>query len=217
MKKPLLFASIFLLTWSCFSQTIDNITVIPSNPTESDDITLLVDLTFFSGACDDHTQSFSIMDTAIGAYALHCIGSLTVICNYTDTFHVGQLNAGIYTFQFQLDEGQAPSPCTPGIIPGPNASLTFEVSGGTPVEDPSSNNLISVFPNPADDNVHIMLYDGVSEEAIISLSSMDGKLILDTPANKEILIQTAFLSDGIYVLELRTGSTCERKLLVVQH
>jgi len=81
---------------------------------------------------------------------------LTVICNYTDTFSFSMLPGGMYTVNFQLDEGFGGPPCTPGIVPGPTMSTTFTVSTPTSAADTELfDNSFVVYPNPAVNQITI--------------------------------------------------------------
>lgn len=221
MKKLVLLSFLLtaLATLNSSSQSIDGFTIVPQNPTDNDSITIYVDLTFGSGSCDGHTQSFSITGQSIGAYALHCVGILTVICETTDTFSVGKLVAGTYQFTFQLDEGQAPAPCTPGIIPGPSDSFTFEVAAGTAIADPVvSGSSFYISPNPASDYLVIETTADLRLKHEVVFYSLDGKkLFSEVLTNQKTFVQTDLLDNGIYFAEINTGGFKERKPFVLQH
>jgi len=82
----------------------------------------------------------------ITATSLHCLGMLAYICNDSDIFVIPPQPAGPYTFIFQVDAGQAPVPCTPGIVPGPVDSVTFHVTdaSGIPTPAPGAEELLLV-------------------------------------------------------------------------
>ncbi len=155
MKKTLLFALLF--NSSCiFGQTIQSITTLPASPTETDSVYMLAHCVFTSASCDQHTDGFSITGNTIDAWALNCLGMLTTICYYTDTFSLGLLTAGNYIFNFQLDEGYGQTICTPGIVAGPDSSYSFTVSPNTFTdENVSEKNIFSVHPNPISDYLQI--------------------------------------------------------------
>ena len=221
MKKllPLSFLLITFVTLIAPAQSIDAFTMVPLNPTDNDSITIYVDLTFSSGSCEGHTQSYSINGQSISAYALHCIGALTVICQTTDTFSIGKLTAGTYQFTFQLDEGQAPVPCTPGIIPGPSDSLTFDVAIGTAITNPYiSGNHFSIYPNPAGDYAVIETARDLQPVNELAVYSLDEKRIFSQSlTNQKTFIQTTFFINGIYYAEISTNGFKQRRLFVVQH
>jgi hypothetical protein len=186
MKK---FYYLLLLVCQCIvvtnasGQWINGITVIPANPTTTDSVTILVDCMFPSGNCDDHTQYVSVTGTDITAGALHCLGVLSVICNYTDTFNIGILPAGGYTFHFQLDAGGLPSPCTPGIVAGPNDSMVFVVSPAVGTGETISQDNVQITPNPFNDVFTIEGLTSASFPAIAEFYSVEGKLLLRKKIN----------------------------------
>lgn len=131
MKKIILTSILLFGVIVTNAQWINSISVFPANPTTSDQIKVLVNINFSSGSCDAHTQSHSNSGNTIYATALHCLGPLTFICNHTDTFTIGTLAQGNYNFIFNVNEGFGPSPCSPGIVPGPTDTFNFFVSNPT--------------------------------------------------------------------------------------
>lgn len=79
---------------------------------------------------------------------MHCLGVATAICNTTDTFQIGQLAAGTYTFNFTLSSGFGPSGCSPGFVPDDNDQLQFTVSPSVGISDRSGTDL-AIYPNPS--------------------------------------------------------------------
>ncbi|HLG34684.1 MAG TPA: T9SS type A sorting domain-containing protein [Bacteroidia bacterium] len=199
MKKILLFLLIFIFS-GARAQWINSLTVSPANPTTDDLIYVFADCDFTAGSCDQHTQGFSIAGNNIGAWALHCVGMLTVICPYTDTFALGTLPAGIYTFTFQLDQGSLPSPCTPGIVPGPSASFSFTVTFPTSVQQHSVDGMFSFFPNPAEEKITII--NKTHEQMPLKIFDVAGKIIMEkilSAGSDELYVRD--LKPGIYFLE----------------
>jgi len=200
MKKQVLLIAL-LLTFSAqfvSSQWINSITYSPANPTPADTIRFFVDLSFSSGSCDEHTKMHQLNGNIVEAYALHCLGMLTVICNYTDTFVVEPLPAGAYRFRFHVDVGGLPSPCTPGINPGPTDSTSFTVTPVTAV--PHLNffdNTIRLFPVPASEFIRFSNSSG--NGVILRLFSVTGKLIIERKFNSvEDEIDISQLGEGMY-------------------
>ena len=186
------------------SQWIQSLTVLPANPTPNDTITLLAELSFPAGSCDNHTQSVSIVGNNIYANALHCLGVLTIICDYTDTFKVAPLQAGNYTFHFHVDAGALPAPCTPGINPGPSVSVTFVVSPTVGISDPDKLSNAVIYPNPAGDQFNIM---GISESqypVTVELFTTTGARISELVLNDLFLpVETAEIASGTYMVKIK--------------
>lgn len=216
MKKKLLF--LFLLSaFQIQAQVINNVYSVPANPTTADSVYILADCQFGNASCNAHTQGQSFLSSNhIGAYALHCLGMLTVICNYTDTFSLGLLPAGNYTFDFQLDEGFGGPPCTPGIAPGPSQTYNFTVSVPTSVNE-IGNEDFKIYPNPASRELRIK-NAGLRIEKISIYNSLGGKLFSQQLAanNQEQIVDVSTLSPGIYIVELKAGDKLSRKIFSVQ-
>lgn len=217
MKKNLLFLFLLIGTQTQ-AQQILNIYSVPANPTTADSVYILVDCQFTSGGCAPYIQNhYFITSTDIGASALHCLGPLAFICNYTDTFSLGMLAAGNYTFTFQLDEGHGGPPCTPGIVPGPNDSYNFTVSVPTSVEEIQENTFV-IYPNPSATQIEIQnpkseiqnieIYDAVGE-----------KLFSQQPATgsqERFVINVSDYPVGIYFVQITSGDRTFGKMFSVQ-
>ncbi len=203
MKKIPLFLLIFIFS-GAQAQWIDSINVSPANPTTSDSVFVYTDFSFGSGSCDQHTQGFNIAGNNIGAWALHCVGGFTFICSYTDTFSLGTLPAGTYSFTFQLEAGGLPSPCTPGIVSGPSATFTFTVSTTISVNEHSADGMFSFFPNPAGDKITII--NKTQGQTLVRIFDVAGKIILEknlSAGSSEVYVDE--LKPGIYFLENRNA------------
>ena len=197
------------------AQWINSITLVPSNPTTTSQIKVLAALSFSSGSCDDHTQSNFISGTTIYASALHCLGPLSFICNYTDTFTLGQLAAGNYRFLLNVNEGASPSPCTPGIVPGPSDSLHFTVSALTILDELKANET-KVNYNSFQKTIDLNLTDnhfGLSIQVI----SADGRLLQSVwRSEKNISLDAASLKPGLYLIRVIQNSTLVSKKVLIE-
>ena len=181
---------LFVLLACCLSipaqsQWINSLTISPSNPTTTDIITIYAECQFPSGGCSDYTSTLSVNGTDIFASALHCLGPLSFICSYTDTLTINPLPAGIYTFHFQLDAGAGPSPCTPGIFPGPNDSLIFVVSPAVGFSEFISQDEIYVYPNPIQDIFQLRGAEKFKYPLFVQIFSPEGKLVTSTTIQDE--------------------------------
>jgi hypothetical protein len=217
MKKNLLL--IFLLIGSQIqAQTILNIYSVPANPTTADSVTIFADCQFNSGTCNQHTQGHGFMTaTDIGAWALHCLGALTVICTHTDTFPLGILPAGNYNFTFTLDEGFGGPPCTPGIVPGPNDTYSFTVSLPTSMEE-QDENAFTMYPNPANSELRIQNAE-LRIKGIDIYSAFGKKLSSQQPtasSQEQVVIDVSAFPTGIYFVQLKTADKSFGKMFSVQ-
>lgn len=204
MKKQLLLILTMLVSASASAQWINGITMQPANPTTNDPITFYADLSFPSGSCDQHTQGWMQNGNTVDAYALHCLGSLTFICDYVDTFSIGTMAAGIYTFRFHVDAGALPSPCTPGIIGGPTDSISFVVTPITGLQEITFENFdIKISPNPVSDILTI----NSNEEVMLALMDLNGKEVLKHQITRgKNTIDVSTFATGVYMVSLRNAS-----------
>lgn len=124
------------------AQVIQSLNVLPANPTTTDTLYLYANIDFPSGGCSDKAQNIFVSSPYIFGAALHCLGVATFICNETDTFQLAPLAAGTYTFIFTVEAGMGPSPCTPGIVPGPVDSITIVVTNATGIGEVKTKNQI---------------------------------------------------------------------------
>lgn len=197
MKAIFTLAAIALLANSCFSQngTIIGFSINPTNPTPTDDIEIYVDLSFFSGGCELDNSNFGINGDIIVANAHHCVGLLAVICPNTDTFQIGQLPVGTYTFDFTLTSGAGFPSCSPGIVPDDNDQFQFTVSSTVGIIE-EQNRKLDFYPNPSEGFIQF----SQPTESVIRVNNIQGQSVYSIPANSKTF-NIEFLPSGIYFLE----------------
>lgn len=213
MKKIILFLSAFMIHAALSAQWINSISMQPLNPSAADTIRFYVNLSFPSGNCDEHTQYHFVAPPYVEAYALHCLGMLTFICNHTDTFEVNPLPDGNYTFRFSVDAGTLPSPCVPGGNPGPVDSLFFQVGPFT---------MVSEFTG-IDWNVQLadgeMIIENRSEAMLaFSLVTLSGSEVLSGKATPGITTASIrSLPYGVYFIKAeKNGTQVTRKIIYLK-
>ncbi len=215
MKKQILFFYFLLLFITSKAQFINGFTIIPANPTSNDSVKILVQMSFPSGDCSDHQQFYSANGNNLVGSAIHCLGPLTVICNYTDTFSVGQLAAGSYKFMFNVNSGGGPSPCTPGIVPGPTDSVSFVVSQAASINELLDEN-ISINYNPLQKKISLSFNNPIVKGKV-GLYTITGQILqselLSFPSQN---LDVAKLEAGIYILEISGNKGKLAKRIVLQ-
>ncbi len=77
---------------------------------------------------------------------------------------------------------------------------------------------ITVYPNPANNKITISNNKEIPEEAIISISQINGQLVMQDKFQNQKLIEldVSNLSNGIYLLKIETQEGMEVKKLVIQ-
>lgn len=189
--------------------TITGFTVDPVNPSNTDTIYVYADLSFTSGGCAVDNQSFSVNGFTIQANAHHCIGGLTYICNTVDTFKINPLPDGTYNFNLSLTSGAAPGPCTPGIVPDDDSTVTFSV-GGSGFEDEAAAP-ISIYPNPVQSELHLA---AVADGTPYQLTAVTGQVVQSGVVNNNVITHLEGLPSGIYFLKIETsGGLLVRQLV----
>ena len=176
--------------------TIVSLSVNPPNPTEGDEVEVYADVSFTSGGCDVDFIAYPISGTTINATAHHCIGLLTVICNTTDTFELGQLPAGNYTFDLTLTSGAGSPNCSPGIVADDNNQFQFTVSPTVGIDEFKELDGFA-YPNPLVDVLN--LKRPLANTAIITDAS--GKQVAEVPSGNR-QVDLSHLPNGIYVLHI---------------
>lgn len=201
MKKNYFLLILFLVSTSfAQAQYILSMQVTPANPTVNDSVTIIAECAFPSGDCYDKTTGFSVVGNHIYANALHCLGLATFICTEPDTFIIPPLTAGTYWFHFNLDAGIAPSPCTPGIVPGAIDSIEFTVTQTTSIPD-HQQVAIGIFPNPSNNLITI---DGAGKMQI-QIVETSGRLVMEFPnTTGGQQLDLSPLAAGTYVIRVVT-------------
>lgn len=214
MKKFILTSLIALFSIGITAQVTTNISVQPANPTNLSPIMILTDMYFPSGGCGEHTQFFTFSGNTIYASALHCLGPLTFICNYTDTFSIGTIAPGNYSFIFNLNSGAGTIPCSPGIVPGPTDTLNFVVSTATAISDYTSQQPKLTY-NSTLKTLQLSGFDQI-RSGKLSMYSSEGKLMLiEKPASGTAQIVLSGLQAGLYVAKLEwDGNVIHKKIIV---
>ena len=200
------FVPIFTLLYFCSLQAfaqggmITSFSIQPVNPTEGDEIEIYADVSFPSGGCDLDFIAYPISGTTINATAHHCIGMLTVICNTTDTFELGQLPAGSYTFDLTLTSGAGGPGCSPGFIPDDNDQFQFTVSPAVGIEEFELLKEL-IYPNPFYDR--ILLKKPLTSEAIIT--DINGRIVkVVEPGIQSIDVEA--LQPAVYIFRYRNAT-----------
>ena len=203
-----------LFCHNSMAQTIQQLTIYPSNPTVNDTIFLLADLQFNSTSCGLDYKSFSLNGNAIAANAQHCVGIAQAICNITDTFIIGKISSGKYHFGLQLTHGGAPAPCTPGFAVSDYDTLSFVVRAVTEIKK-NKLQAFKIFPNPVDDK---LTFSSVAKQFIqeIKIFSISGELVITENLVWDKL-DVSNLPAGVYFISILHARGLEIQKFVVQH
>lgn len=156
------------------AQWIISLNVFPPNPTVNDNVMVVAECQFPSGGCDDKTLNASSSGPEHFLSAMHCVGMAAFICTSMDTFYLGNLAAGTHQAFFNLNMGAGPSPCTPGIVPGPTDSISFTVTTATGISEVNAQEL-RLLPNPGKSGCRIE-FSGKST-TLVEITDMSGRVV----------------------------------------
>lgn len=211
-----LFCSFFFFILQTNAQNILQLRTDPAQPTTNTPVKLIADCEFFSGGCKDKTLTFNQVGNKFETNAMHCLGILSVLCYDADTFNIGFLPAGNYRFLFHLETGTGPSPCTPGIVPGPDDSIDFVVTVASGLSD-KENKAFSFQPNPADDHVNLR-FAAISKDRFILIQNLSGETMFRSEAKgTELSIGLSEFSSGIYFIEVYENGNCTGREKLVKN
>jgi len=100
------------------------------------------------------------------------------------------------------------------IINRVNITVVNNPSG---IDDISLADLIDVYPNPAQETVHINLDRFVPEVKAITLFNIQGQTIRQVSLSNHIDLSVSDLSSGVYFIRLDSGAGTFTKKIVVKH
>lgn len=219
----LLFALTLTVGLTNAQSSIVSLTVSPVNPNVNDTIYVSADLQFPSSGCVLDIKAHSLIGNTISASTMHCLGGLTAICNITDTFKINPLPAGTYTFNLTLSSGYGGPPCSPGIVPDDNDTVSFFVSYSVDNKEIQKQS-IEVFPNPANQllNIRQHLESNHNKITSIKLTDLLGKEYYlnnkETLFNSKLItLNVETLPNGIYILEIEGEQKFQYFKLMIQH
>ncbi len=200
---------LLLLSQSLYSQSILQLRTLPANPSMTDSVVVLADLEFRSTGCQLDQKNLTVSGNTISATAHHCVGLAAAICYVTDTFRLGRLNSGSYTFTLALSRSGGSVPCAPSLTVNDRDTLNFTVQSALGLKN-YEQRVYSVYPNPVSDYLSVSKSFGLKAERIIIRSQL-GSVVLETEQTTEP-IAVSGLSSGIYYLEIihKSGRTVEK-------
>ena len=88
---------------------IDSLKIIPENPTTLDEVKLVAFTFHFQQSCHVISSEEFIYDDSIKVSALHNLGPLPNLCNRSDTFNLGNLEAGTYILRHCISHSISPN------------------------------------------------------------------------------------------------------------
>lgn len=117
---------------------------------------------------------------------------------------IGVTEPGIYTLELS-------SSC--GVLY--DTIVVYQTIG---IDSPNEEGAVFVYPNPADEMVYLSVNGNVNEEMLVSLYSMEGRLILQTTEMGNPIIELSIrdLPSGIYLLSIQQSKHNQTLKLIIE-
>ena len=214
---------VFISSLSSYSNGIDSLKIIPSNPTNIDSIKLISYCTF-SGNVQYDTSVISNNDSLVYVYSYYTelfpyIDSQTT---RVDTISIGKLDAGVYKIiQYTHLRIQNPDTITYtnyNVID--SDTIEFIILYVESVN--CNNNIIIVFPNPAGETVNIIYkLPENTQNAVLDIFNIIGDKIINYKINDKqgtFILDTSDLPDGLYFYTIKVNNNiiARNKIIIVK-
>lgn len=186
---------------------IQNMTIVPSYPTNQDSVLLIVEATFTSGPCNQVVLYPTIIGNFISIQAGHNLGPLAYICTSVDTIQLGLLPPGTYNLQYNITAGGSQV----------SDSLMFIVSAtpGIPEEDLFD---VSYYFNPSTDQIFIESKSNKIES--VQLYDINSRLIknfISLDNGNRIQLDANDLPNGHYLICMRIENRWVSRKIIIHH
>jgi hypothetical protein len=100
----------------------------------------------------------------------------------------------------QWNDGNTDNPRTITVTQDTAFAATFDIANAIKDREAST---ISVYPNPATDNIHISLQENVYQ-AVFTLYDMQGKVLIRKEISSQDIVSVSNLAAGIYIYNVTT-------------
>ncbi|NUN99084.1 MAG: T9SS type A sorting domain-containing protein [Saprospiraceae bacterium] len=200
------FLLFILLKGALMAQTVNQISIIPTNPTASDTIFIISDLSYRGNCPFGLVYSYTdVTDSLIQIFPTYCGYWDTTLCNSVDTFKIGPFPNGDYHIRIQYHQGSiCPISNFDATIYQVDTSLT--VSNTTSVlPDINLRFLLRIYPNPA--KTQLTIYSdhfNESHEYHLRITNLLGREIFQSSISQtELTINTTdWKEKGIYFVSI---------------
>lgn len=203
MKTATVLLLIFMISTDIYAQGVNQITIIPANPTATDTIYVISDLTYF-GNCTFglvHHSAY-LAGSNILIIPTYCGYFDTTLCNSVDTFRVGPYPAGNYAITIDYHQGSI-CPVSGFDATIFQADTTLLITTVTGLNFNSDKTGLDIFPNPASEYVTIRM-DQQLVNRRIKIKDLLNRVLMEVKLeNEDTKIDlTALKRKGIYLIEV---------------
>ena len=185
------------------SQVINQLTITPANPTASDTITVIWDLTYTGNCAFGMVSVYSFVnDSTITIAPTYCGYFDTTVCNSIDTFKIEPVGQGNYTIQMEFHQGSiCPLSGFDALIAQLDTNIVVTPLSGLP--ENHHHTTLTITPNPANDHLTI---DGLAANSKIQICDSTGKIVIEEMTrSKNNVLDISKLRDGVYFLKTENG------------
>ncbi len=198
--KIALLVVIALVSSNSFGQGLNQMTILPINPTSADTIRIVSDLSY-TGNCEEGLVHLLVQESngVIQIFPLYCGYFDTTICHSIDTFLVEPLMEGNYQIEIEYHQGSVcPISGFDAIIATLDTTLT--VGQTNDIFSLGTSDKFSIYPNPSSDFIHFNIN---SRERLkrIQLLNIDGTEVKNILMEEWIDLRS--LPAAIYVLKVQ--------------
>lgn len=127
--------------------------------------------------------------------------------------------SGTLDYKKQKDENDYLYPNFYLVPPAGGAFIGIPLLINSIGNNKASQQKLNIYPNPATQNIRVIIPEGIDKEASLMINDFSGRLVLTsklTPGNTEILVTVAGLSKGSYLVKLITKQSIYYQKLVIQ-
>ena len=209
MKKFLLFAT-SLFSINIQAQVVNQVTIIPSNPTSADTISVISNFSY-NGDCTYGLVGYfyHLQDSTIHILPTYCGYGAPTLCTSTDTFKLETYPSGIYNINIEFHQGSiCPFSGFDATIAQFDTTLNITTTSGLGSQNNTKSDVF-LFPNPTYDGV--MVHIEKNNLKSISLYNSLGTLIDEFYSTT---FSMAYLPNGIYWTIIKTNSGQSSKKIV---
>lgn len=218
MKNVILILTIvtaFITT--TIGQTVNQITIIPSNPTPTDTIYVISDFSFYGNCSYGLVNSnTNLVGSIIYITPQYCGYGDTTLCNSIDTFKIEPLPNANYTISIDYHQS---SVCPIGSFDDIIAQFDTSLVVGFALIICYPGQYFNIFPNPA---INYIIIDFENYTTIagyqLRITNLIGQNVFQSQLNqKQFYIDISAWNDkGIYFVEIFNDEKIYSKKIVVQ-
>jgi len=212
VKKIFAITTLFISAFTICTlnaQVLNQLEVVPSNPTESDTIYIISDFSYNGNCTFGLVDTYvSLMGSTILVMPLYCGYWDTTLCHSIDTFKVGPYPAGTYTLNMEYHQGSiCPYSGFDATIYQLDIAVFINITTHAATSLTNSYFSVSVFPNPSRDFISIQFPNPEKEMLTITVYNALGQVVekMGNISGTEVKIENKKRQKGIYYFKLQSN------------